>query len=48
MREVLESAEVTRNINNWIDLIFGYKNPREVALQYDNLFHYRSYEHDIF
>lgn len=48
MREVFESAEVSKNIHQWIDLVFGFKNPKEVALQYDNLYHYRTYEHDIF
>ena len=28
--------------------MFGYKNPVEVAEEHDNLFHYRTYEHDIF
>lgn len=48
MREVLESHETSKNIHQWIDLIFGYKSPNDVALAHDNLFHYRTYEHDIF
>jgi hypothetical protein len=48
MREVLESAEVSRNLHKWIDLVFGYKSPWEVAEKNENLFRFDYYEHDIF
>lgn len=48
MREVLESKEVSERLHQWIDLIFGYKVPIDVAEEHDNLYHYQCYEHDIF
>ena len=35
---------MSEKLNDWIDLIFGYKQSYENGLKYDNLFHPRSYE----
>lgn len=43
-RAALESDYVSENINNWIDLIFGYKQQGEEAAKSLNVFHYLSYE----
>jgi hypothetical protein len=43
-REALESDYVSKNLNLWIDLVFGYKNSGELALKADNLFYYLTYE----
>lgn len=43
MREVLESREVSEQLHQWIDLIFGYKVPIGVAEEHDNLYHYQCY-----
>jgi lysosomal-trafficking regulator len=39
MRQALESNHVTCNLNNWIDLIFGYKQTGKAALEAINCFH---------
>jgi len=43
-RSALESEYVSSNINNWIDLIFGYKQRGEAAEANDNLFYYVTYD----
>ena len=43
MKEALESTYVSEHINEWIDLIFGYKQKGEIALQNDNLFNPQFY-----
>jgi factor associated with neutral sphingomyelinase activation len=44
LRSALESEYVSSKLNEWIDLIFGYKQRNEKALEADNLFHYLSYD----
>lgn len=43
-RLALESDHVSRNLNHWIDLIFGYKQRGVEAEAAHNIFHYLSYE----
>ena len=43
-REMLESPEISENIHNWIDLIFGYKQKGKEAKRIYNLFARESYE----
>jgi WD40 repeat protein len=43
-REALESEYVTQHLNEWIDLIFGYKQSGKDAVAASNLFYYLSYE----
>eukprot|EP00116_Pleurobrachia_bachei_P003184 sb/3463446/ len=43
-REALESEYVSSHLNEWIDLIFGYKQRGEEAIKALNVYHYTSYE----
>lgn len=43
-REALESDYVSKNIHNWIDLIFGYKQKGKNAFEADNVFRELTYE----
>ena len=42
-REALESEHVSRNLHKWIDLVFGFKQRGEAAIEATNVFHYLSY-----
>lgn len=46
-KEALESDYVSDHISDWIDLIFGYKQRGQAAVEAKNIFHYLTYEDAI-
>lgn len=46
-RAALESEYVSQHLHEWIDLIFGYKQLGQPAVQACNLFHHLFYEGNV-
>ena len=47
LRNILENDTISYNINNWIDLIFGYKNSGKEAELANNVFTDNSYQEGV-
>eukprot|EP00943_MAST-04B_sp_MAST-4B-sp1_P006442 g6442.t1 len=44
MRHALESEYVSKHLHEWVDLIFGFKQRGEAAVEANNVFYYLTYE----
>ena len=44
MRHALESEYVSAHLHQWVDLIFGFKQRGEAAVEANNVFYYLTYE----
>ena len=47
LSQAMESDYVSRNLNKWIDLIFGYKQRGKAAEHADNVFYHLCYEGSV-
>jgi factor associated with neutral sphingomyelinase activation len=47
MRAAFESDYVSSHINEWIDLIFGYKQSGTSAITFDNVYYYLTYQENV-
>jgi hypothetical protein len=47
MRSALESDYVSAHLNQWIDLVFGFKQSGPNAIVADNLFYHMTYEDKV-
>ena len=47
LRKSLEKEPVSRKINNWIDLMYGYKQKGKAAVESMNIFFPLTYENAI-
>lgn len=47
MRAAFQSDYVSSHINEWIDLIFGYKQTGTSAITFDNLYYYQTYQENV-
>lgn len=43
-RAALEAPFVSANLNHWVDLVFGFKQQGEAAVEADNVFRHTAYE----
>uniref|UniRef100_A0A1I7VIR8 WD repeat and FYVE domain-containing protein 3 n=1 Tax=Loa loa TaxID=7209 RepID=A0A1I7VIR8_LOALO len=46
-RQALECDYVSANLHNWIDLIFGYKQRGDAAIEANNVYHHLFYEGNV-
>ena len=47
MKNILENNKISSNLNNWIDLIFGYKSRGKEAEEAKNIFSQYSYQENV-
>jgi len=47
MRAAFESDYVSAHLNEWIDLIFGFKQSGTPAVTYDNLYYHLTYQENV-